>query len=143
MARPTEDNPTGAQKKPKKTPEVINLLEQAFALDATISEACSNADIAESTYYEWVKDDVELSERFRMLRYKPVLKARKSVVEAMEKDPKLALKYLGLKRNKEFTNKVIQDVVVSEKQKVEIDESMSLEEMSRKYEDRRNQIADE
>jgi hypothetical protein len=35
----------------KKTPIVIEKLEEVFKLDGTVSEACSNAGIDESSYY--------------------------------------------------------------------------------------------
>ncbi|RMD71165.1 MAG: hypothetical protein D6822_03210 [Cyanobacteria bacterium J149] len=110
MARPTKNNPTGAQKKPKMTPETLQKLEQAFAFDASIREACYYADIAESTYFYWVKHNPELLERFNRLRQKPVLVARKTVVEHLPKDPEFALKYLKNKKSDEFSERVVQDV---------------------------------
>jgi hypothetical protein len=38
------------------TESVVLKLEQAFAIDSTVEEACSYADIARNTFYEYLKD---------------------------------------------------------------------------------------
>lgn len=91
------------QKKQKQTPEVIAKLESVFAIDGTIREACFYANIGESTYYEWVKNDKELLERFERLREKPVLKARREVIKGLDGNPEFSLKYLERKRKNEFS----------------------------------------
>jgi len=90
------------QKKQKQTPEVINKLEQAFSIDASIGEACYFADIAESTYYAWCAEDEVLSERFKRLRQKPVLKARQVIAQDMD-NPATAKWYLERKKSQEFS----------------------------------------
>jgi len=97
---------TGPKTNWKMTKAVLGKLEQAFAIDATIREACFYADINEDTYYRWVKEDPKLSEKFSRLRQKPVLTARQSVVGNL-KDPEFALKYLKNKKNKEFNERQI------------------------------------
>ena len=92
------------QKKQKQTPEVINLLEQAFSMDCTIGEACFYAGIAESTYYQWCVDDTKLSENFKRLKNKPVLKARQTVYKSLE-EPKYAFEFLKKKRPDEYGDK--------------------------------------
>lgn len=104
------------------TPEVLGKLEQAFAIDATIAEACFYADINEDTYYRWVKEDPKLSEKFNRLRQKPVLTARQSVVGHLSKDPDFALKYLKNKRSNEFSEKTVQEVNATINQDVIDDE---------------------
>jgi|SRR3990167_876308 len=104
MARPTKNNPTGAQKSPKMTPEAIKKLEEAFAIDATVEEACFYADISPQTYYNLVKKDPKLLEKFGRLREKPVLKARKTVVDSLD-DPNHAKWYLERKRKAEFSER--------------------------------------
>lgn len=101
MARPTPNNPTGAQKSYKMTPEAIKKLEEAFAIDATVGEACFYADISEPTYYNFVKKNPQLLEKFNRLRNKPVLKARKTVVDSLD-DPNHAKWFLERKKKKEF-----------------------------------------
>ncbi|PNX51989.1 MAG: hypothetical protein BV456_00925 [Thermoplasmata archaeon M8B2D] len=87
----------------KKKKDVLDKLEQAFSLDCTIEEACLHADINPSTYYVWVKKDKKLSERFTALRNKPILLARKTLVEGLKDNPELSLKYLERKRKSEFS----------------------------------------
>lgn len=86
------------------TNDKIKKLEDAFAIDASIDEACYYANISHQTYYNWLKKKPELVERFERLRQKPVLTARQVVVKALATDPEMALKYLERKKRKEFGN---------------------------------------
>ena len=94
MARPT-----------KQTPEIITKLEQAFSLDCTVAEACFQAGIAESTYFDWSKSDPQFSERMKALKNKMVLKARQTIFNDMS-DPTTAKWYLERKRKEEFSTKL-------------------------------------
>src|SRR5689334_711646 len=89
---------------PKLTPETVTKLEQAFALDATVEEACFFADISRKTYYEWIKDDPDLGDRLEALRNRPVLTARATIIGALNK-PFYALEYLKRKRRDEFAER--------------------------------------
>lgn len=92
----------------KLTPECVMKLEEIFALDGTVEEACFFADISRNTFYEWMKEHPELSDRFEALRNNPVLLARRSVIEGLG-DPELALKYLERKRRNEFSTRTETD----------------------------------
>ncbi len=83
------------------SPSVIKKLEEAFAMDCTVSEACLHADIIPQTYYNNVKEKPELLERFTELRNKPYLKARKTIIDSLS-NPKDAQWYLERKAKKEF-----------------------------------------
>lgn len=87
------------------TPEKVKKLEEAFALDCTIEEACFYADISKPTYYHWLEVDPELINRFEALRQNPVLTARTTVVNAIKEDAELAMKYLERKKKAEFSPK--------------------------------------
>lgn len=89
---------------PKLTPETVSKLEQAFSLDCTVEEACFFADISRTTYYEWIKENPELSDRFEALRQKPVLAARMTVVDSLHQ-PHYAFEYLKRKRKQEFSDR--------------------------------------
>ena len=87
--------------------EKVKKLEEVFALDGTIEEACYYADISKPTYYEWLKKKPELSNRFEALRNRPVLKARGTVVKALD-NPVHAFEYLKRKRKSEFSERLEQ-----------------------------------
>lgn len=87
--------------RPPEFEDVVNKLEEAFAIDASIEEACFYANISRQSYYNNVKDGSELFDRFQALRNKPVLKARQTVVKSLD-DPNHAFKYLERKKKKEF-----------------------------------------
>ena len=85
------------------TPLVLRKLEEVFALGGTDEEACLFAGIGKTTLYEFQKQNPEFAERKETLKQSPVLKARQTVVKAIEKDPTLAFKYLERKRKDEFS----------------------------------------
>ena len=66
------------------TEEKVKKLEEAFALDCTIAEACFYADITKPTYYAWIEKNPALLTRFEALRENPVLLARQSVIHNMK-----------------------------------------------------------
>jgi len=82
---------------------VVEKLEAAFSIGATVAEACTYADIARDTYYRWIKKNPILKERFESLLEKPILQARQTVVSALKDNPEIALKYLERKRKDEFS----------------------------------------
>lgn len=100
----------------KFTAEVIKKLEEAFAIDASVPEACYYADITPPTYYAHVRNDEtatpvqrELFNRFARLRERPVLLARQTVVKSIQEgDAALAMKYLERKKRDEFAMRVEQ-----------------------------------
>lgn len=98
-----------AGRKTKLTREVVKKLEEAFAIDATVSEACFYADISRETFYNWIREHKQLADRFEALREKPVLTARTTVATAIKTDPEMAMKYLERKRKGEFSPRIETD----------------------------------
>lgn len=88
----------------KLTPETVNKLEEVFALDGTIEEACLFADISRTTYYNWIKDNEEMEERFNILRQSPFLKARRTIVKSLD-NPQYAFEYMKRKKKNEFSER--------------------------------------
>ena len=99
--RKSKTNPNGAGRPTVMTPGVIVKLEYVFAIDGTVAEACSYADISPNSYYDYLKINPEFSNRIESLRQKPVLKARQTITKALN-DPNHAFRYLERKRKKEF-----------------------------------------
>lgn len=89
----------------KMTESTIGKLEQAFAFGCTDKEACLFANINPDTLYSYCKKNPEFSERKELLKETPIMKAKKSVVDNLENDPVLALKYLERKKKDEFSLK--------------------------------------
>lgn len=83
------------------TPDTIAKLEQAFAIDATVEEACSYADISRDSFYDYLKKEPKFSDRIAELRQRPILKARQTVVKSLD-NPQHAQWYLTRKKKKEF-----------------------------------------
>ena len=85
------------------TPEILHKLEEAFALGCSDLEACFFADIGKSTLYNYQNKNPEFVERKEELKQSPVFEARKSVINGLKDDPKLALAYLERKKKDEFS----------------------------------------
>lgn len=85
----------------KLTPEAIKKLEEVFAIGGTDQEACFYADISHQALYNYQLKHPEFVERKEALKEKPVLKARQTVVKALE-DPNHAKWFLEKKKRKEF-----------------------------------------
>lgn len=87
----------------KMTDDVIKKLEQAYALDCTDAEACLFANISPATLYNYQNKFPEFVERKEQLKQTPMLLARKTIVDGIRTDPRLALEYAKNKRRKEFS----------------------------------------
>lgn len=83
---------------------VLQKLEYAFTMDSTDEEACTFADISPATLYNYQKEHPEFLERKKMLKLWPVLKARQTVVKALD-TPIHAEWYLQRKRKNEFSER--------------------------------------
>ena len=80
-------------KKNKLTPDVIRQLKEAFAIGATVQQACYYAEISESTYYKWTSENPKLSEEFSTMRQKLPLAAKANLANAIQ-----TLKDIGLSK---------------------------------------------
>lgn len=85
------------------TPDVLNKLEEIFALGGTDTEACLYADISPGTLYKYQKEHPEFIERKEALKETPFLKARRTIVNSLD-DANNAFKYMERKKKGEFGN---------------------------------------
>lgn len=76
------------------TPIVVGKLENAFSLGCSDREACLIAGIHKDTLYEYCKKNPDFSDRKQQLKLFPIIRAKQTVYKALERDPKLALRYL-------------------------------------------------
>lgn len=97
------------------TEEVRRKIEEVAALDGTIEEMAYYSGIHRTTLYLWLKEDKEFFDRIQSLRERPILKARQTIVKALD-NPDHAFKYLEKKRKKEFGNAID---VTSDNEKLE------------------------
>ncbi len=86
------------------TTEILNKLEEVFALGGTDKEACFYAGISHQTLYDYQNKNPEFIERKEALKERPILKARQTVVKALD-NPSDAQWYLERKAKKEFANR--------------------------------------
>lgn len=93
------------QIKQKLTPETVKKLEEVFAIDGTVEEACYYADISKQTYYNWIDEFPKMKEQFDRLRNRPILKARQEVIKGLN-NYQNAMDYLKRKKRKEFGDNV-------------------------------------
>lgn len=80
---------------------VLDKLEEVFALGGTDEEACLFANIAVDTLYKYQRENPEYIKRKEELKETPILKARRTVIDSLDK-PEMAFRFLERKRKKEF-----------------------------------------
>ena len=96
------------------TPEKLEKLEEAFKLGCTNREACFYADVAESTFYDFLKEYPEFSDKISMWKDYEKIQARYVVHKALEKgDRDIAKWYLERKAKDEFSTKQEIDTTVN------------------------------
>ena len=83
------------------TPEVLAKLEQAFGMGCSDKEACLYAGISMDALYNYQNRRPDFAEWKALLKEKPVLKARNTVVTSLN-DPEHAKWYLERKARSEF-----------------------------------------
>ena len=105
----------------KLNDETVKKLEEAFSIGADIPPACYYANITKQTYYNWIKADKKLKEKFDRLREKPVLKAYQTVMKNMDK-VETAKWFLERKRKKEFGNNID---ITSDHEKIQVVEKIN------------------
>lgn len=89
----------------KLNDSTVKKLEEAFAIGASVSEACFYADITRQTYYNWIKENEEMKEKFDRLQQTPILKARQTIAKALGTDVDIAKWYLERKMKREFSTR--------------------------------------
>ena len=80
----------------------VQLLINAFKFDATYEEACVLAGITPRQLRYFMELHPEFCQVIEACRLLPILRARKTVIGALETNPALAFKYLERKRPSEF-----------------------------------------
>lgn len=85
--------------------EVNRKIEEAAAIGASIEEIAMYSGVWPSTIYRWMEEDSELKERIKELQERPIMKARQTIVKALD-DPNHAFKYLEKKKKREFGNEL-------------------------------------
>lgn len=88
---------------------MIEDIEKLLKLDMPVKKACAAVGIDDATYYRHVAEDPALEERFRVAKRFARELARKSVIFAIPKNPKLALAYLKYKERDEFAERFVHD----------------------------------
>lgn len=91
------------------TEATLNKLEEVFAMGGTDIEACGYADISHQTLYNYQELHPEFVERKRFLKEKPVLLARKTIMQALADDSRVAQWYVE-RRDRDFNLKQEVDV---------------------------------
>src|SRR3990167_10549237 len=95
------------------TKETVNKLEQAFAIDCSVEEACSYAEISRQAFYDWIKKNPVFADRIADLRERPVLAARQRAVKGINETYGNAMDYLKQKRRDEFGDEQKHDVEIT------------------------------
>lgn len=84
----------------------LRILEDAFSIGATDKEAIFLANISSSTFYDYCKEHPEFAERKEALKDMPKYKARKNIVERINRgDISVSQWYAERKAKEEFSSR--------------------------------------
>jgi ACT domain-containing protein len=79
---------------------VLAALEAAFNNDYSIVQACQYAGITRQTYYNWLENIEDFTEKMEIAKQMPLRKAREVIIKAVnEGDTNLAFKFLQVRDN--------------------------------------------
>lgn len=81
----------------------VQKLQDAFKLGCSIWEACCYAEISRSSYYTWIEENPEFSDKIDIAKRYLEFKSRSVIANSLEAgDVKTAMWYLEKKNKKEF-----------------------------------------
>jgi hypothetical protein len=86
----------------KVTPQVLAILEDAFLIGHTDTEACLIANIDPATFYRYCKVNPDYARRKEELKENQFAIARRTLMKGVKENPELALKFLERKKKSEF-----------------------------------------
>ena len=86
------------------TRELVNKLEEVFALGGTDAEACLYAGISRQTLYDYQTKNPEFIDRKELLKENPFLKARRTIIKSLD-NPHDAQWFMERKNKKEFAQR--------------------------------------
>ena len=89
----------------KFTEEVVRRLEEAASVRLNVSSSCAYAGISRDTYYRWLKEWPQLSDRLDDLREKPIMKAKRTIVSQLN-DVSVAFKYLEKENPEDYGDRI-------------------------------------
>lgn len=74
--------------------DTIKKLEEAFSFGASDMEACFYAGISLRDLHDHIQNHADFGDRRELLKQRPTLLARQTLMKALKEDPKVALEYL-------------------------------------------------
>ena len=86
-------------------PEVLERIRHALSIDCNVQETCIYAGVHAQTLQKIFSRNPEFSLECAQLKMAVPMAARSTVAKGVVLDPKIALSYLKLKRNKEFSER--------------------------------------
>lgn len=86
------------------TTETLDKLREAFMMGYNDREACLYTDIGLQTLYDYQKENPDYSEQKELFKQNPVLKAKRTIYDEIEKgNLKVSMWYLERKKKDEFS----------------------------------------
>lgn len=93
----------------QRKPEIKERIRHALSIDCNIQQTCIYAGIDYVTLRRIFERDIEFAKECAILKQTVPMAARETVALGVKVDPKVALSYLKLKYNREFSERVETD----------------------------------
>lgn len=124
--KPNGKNATGRPEKIKE--EELRKLETAFKMGCNAEEARAFAEIPSTTYYDYLRNNPNFSQKIAMWRQNPVLKAKRTIYINLD-NADTAKWYLERKCKEEFSTKqvienepIVQKVFITKEDAEEVED---------------------
>ena len=98
-------------------------IEEVAALDGSVDEMAYYCDVARQTIYNWLEENPDLMDKVERLRARPVLKARRTILDKMDDSYSNAMDYVKRKRKLEFGDNID---VTTDGEKIEVVTGMKI-----------------
>ena len=91
-----QHNPIG--RPPAINDDVLRQLDYAYSIGCNDTEAALYADISSTTLYKYIKEHPDYATRRDELKQKPILKAKKTIIDSIESGNEITAKWYLEKR---------------------------------------------
>lgn len=112
--------------------ESVQSLEQSFKNGYNVTEACSYAKVARSTFYYWMENDQEFFDKMTMAQTFVNRKAKQNIIKKIVESEDISLsQWWTSRKDPDFSEKIDTNVKQEVTEKIEPEDAQALEEFGK------------